>query len=171
MLEFEDLSVILPPADLMQKHEPELWDLISTEVKPRTATTRQVLGDYFDSVWQPNVTMVDLDWERKREDGSAPFVGFTPDDVVRDLFVSIPAHFLKRGPGLLNHLRGFFWLIGPPAVMMQQRLVVEIVVGDMVDTFERLRYGLLRQDWKAVQKLDPAKFPQVYDSIGMSNIP
>jgi hypothetical protein len=120
MLEFEDLSVILPPADLMQKHEPELWDLISTEVKPRTATTRQVLGDYFDSVWQPNVTMVDLDWERKREDGSAPFVGFTPDDVVRDLFVSIPAHFLKRGPGLLNHLRGFFWLIGPPAVMMQQ---------------------------------------------------
>jgi hypothetical protein len=71
MLEFEDLFVILPPAHLMQQHEPELWDLISTEVKPRTATTRKALSDYFDSVWQPNVTMVDLDWERQREDRTA----------------------------------------------------------------------------------------------------
>jgi hypothetical protein len=171
MLEFEELLVILPPAHLMQKHEPQLWDLISTGAKPRTAATRKALGDYFDSVWQPNVTMVDLDWERKRGDGPAPHMGFTSDDVVRDLFVNIPAHLLKRGPGLLDHLRGFFWLISPPLAMMQPRLVVEIVIGEMVDAFERLRYGLLRQDWKAVQKLDPAKFPRVYDSIDMSNIP
>jgi hypothetical protein len=154
---------------LQWKQTPESW--YTARSLRRTAATRKALGDYFDSVWQPNVTMVDLDWERKRGDGPAPHMGFTPDDVVRDLFVNIPAHLLKRGPGLLDHLRGFFWLISPPLAMMQPRLVVEIVIGEMVDTFERLRYGLLRQDWKAVQKLDPAKFPRVYDSIDMSNIP
>jgi hypothetical protein len=154
---------------LQWKQTPESW--YTARSLRRTAATRKALGDYFDSVWQPNVTMVDLDWERKRGDGPAPHMGFTPDDVVRDLFVNIPAHLLKRGPGLLDHLRGFFWLISPPLAMMQPRLVVEIVIGEMVDAFERLRYGLLRQDWKAVQKLDPAKFPRVYDSIDMSNIP
>ncbi|KJZ68139.1 hypothetical protein HIM_12472 [Hirsutella minnesotensis 3608] len=57
---------------------------------------------------------------------------------------------------------------------LQKRLVVELIIGEMADIMERIRYDLL--DYRLSPSndsgmLDPTAFPQTFDYVHMSNIP
>ncbi|CAH0025110.1 unnamed protein product [Clonostachys rhizophaga] len=140
---FDDIHIILPPAHLMQKHEPRLAEIHNAYRKKKTKKNRNVLGDYLDSNWKPNVTVIDLEFQRKREDRATgqPDISWSPYQIASELYSSFP----------------------PQAV--------QLVLGEMNDVLERLRYGLLRLDQKPVKKLDPSKFPDTFDNIDLSNIP
>lgn len=169
---YREIYAVLPPVHLLKNHEPQFLKKFEAYTKSRTSKDRKAVEDYLDTVWQPNVTLVDLDFETKREDGHDPSVEFTPHEVVSTLFGAIPPEIAGCSPGVINHFCGFFSLVGGMLNQMSKsQLVVEVILDEMTSTLERLRYGILRKDQKPIKKLDPQKFPDRYDSIDLSNIP
>lgn len=48
---------------------------------------------------------------------------------------------------------------------------VEVLVGEMTDVMERMRWNCLEERSKPAGGIDPSNFPRTYDRIHMSNIP
>ena len=171
-LGYKDLTVMLPHTDLLEKHEPRLSKLFTAYARKMSSTAaRQKVEEYLDSTWQPNVTLIDMDYENKREVKCSPLVDFRPHEVVRSLFGNIPAAYVGNTHGVLNHFTSFFDFIAFWMSRLQARIVIEVILGEMVDVCERLRHGILRQHQEKLGKLEPSTFPKAYDGIHMSNIP
>lgn len=169
---YGEWHVMLPPQHLLQKHEARFWKLFLAYAKSRTSNNRKAVEDYLDASWKPNVTLVDLDFETKREDGPDPLMDFTPHEVVMSLFAAVPYQVVQCSPGVVNYFAGFFRLVSRVLKpMARSQITIEVVLGEMATTLERLRYGILRQGQKRIQRLDPNKFPDRYDGIDLSNIP
>ncbi|CAH0057403.1 unnamed protein product [Clonostachys solani] len=170
---FFDIHVLLPPADLMQKYDPRLADIHKAYGKKQTRKNRKVLDDYLDSNWKPNVTVIDLEFQRKREDRATggPNITWSPHQIVSQLFPNFQPQAAQCPPGVLSHFQSFFNMVGKSIPRLKSRLVIEVVLGEMNDALERLRYGLLRHDQKPVENLDPSKFPDKFDNIDLSNVP
>lgn len=75
---YRDLFVMLPQEHMLQKHEPQLFRLYKAYNKSRSPNDRKPIEDYLDANWHPNITLIDLDYETRREDGPEPTVDFTP---------------------------------------------------------------------------------------------
>lgn len=171
-LGYKDFTVMLPHTDLLKKHEPRLSKLFTAYARKISSTSaRQKVEEYLDSTWQPNVTLIDIDYENKRETKRSPLMDFRPHEVVRHLFGNIPAAFVGNTHGVLNHFISFFDFIAVWMSRLQSRIVIEVILGEMVDVCERLRHGILRQHQEKLGKLEPSTFPKTYDGIHMSNIP
>lgn len=168
---FRNIGVMLPHMELLEKHEPRLAKLSKAYSKIRTNAALQKVTQYLDKEWQPNVTLVDLDYESKREGKYRPLMDFRPHEVARDLFGYLPLAMVGRTRGVLNHFVVFFQFIAIALGPIQSRITVEFVLGEMTDTFERLHHGLLRTQHTQFDKLDPSTFPNKFDAIHMSNIP
>lgn len=67
---FESLYILVPSKELLQRHEPQLASLLN--VKPRQQMDRGAVEEYLDSAWQPNVTLIDVDFETARYDAPKP---------------------------------------------------------------------------------------------------
>ncbi|KAF2120022.1 hypothetical protein BDV96DRAFT_486077, partial [Lophiotrema nucula] len=169
---FLELGVMLPHVDLLEKREPELFKLFMAWGKTRSVVARTKIHKYVDSYWKPNVTLVDLDYERKREGPHRPLIDFRPDEVARSLWTQVP-HAMAGDcpPGILNYLAVFFDLVASNLEHINSKAVIEIVIAEMGDTFDRLRYGLLRHRQEVHGGFDPSTFPAKFDRIHMSNIP
>ena len=170
-LGYVQFTAMLPHIDLLKKYEPVLLNHFTAYTKRRSPTTARAVNEYLDAKWQPNVTFVDSDFENKRENKHSAQMDSEPYKVVCDLFANIPATVAGNTTGILNHLCGFFEFISTWTQKIQQQLTVEVVLGEMVDTFERLSCGILRQKQERMGRLNPAVFPNSYDRVHMSNIP
>jgi hypothetical protein len=165
------MGVMMPSTDLIEKHEPRLAKLCAAYSKSRSSAASESITQYLDAEWQPNVTLVDLDYENKREGQRRPLMDFRPHEVVRDLFGYLPLAMTERTQGVFNHFVAFFQFVAQAIAPIRARTTIEIVVGEMADTFERLHHGFLRQQHAMMGKLDPSTFPNKFDAIHMSNIP
>jgi hypothetical protein len=169
-LYFKDLTAMLPHTDLLEKYEPRLLKLFTAYAGSGSITTRRNVEEYLDSNWQPNVTVIDLDYENKREARHMPLLDFQPHSIVQSLFGNIPVTYLNTH-GVLNHFIGFFDFIATCMNKLQSKIVIEVIIGEMVDVCERLRHGILRQHQEKLGNLEPSTFPNAFDGIQMSNIP
>jgi hypothetical protein len=170
-LYYKDLTVMLPQTDLLEKHEPHLLKLFTAYAGRKSIAAKKKVEEYLDSTWQPNVTLVDLDYENKREERHHPLLSFRPHEVVRDLFGNIPIAYVGKTHGVLNHFTGFFDFIATCMSKIQSKIVIEVVLGEMADVCERFRHGILHQHQEKLGKLDPSTFPKAFDGVHMSNIP
>ncbi|CAG9987955.1 unnamed protein product [Clonostachys byssicola] len=172
---FNDIHVTLPSVPLLERHEPELLLLSRAYNESNSPSDRKALDDYINSTWKPNVTVVDFDFELKSEArgtmSGQPFFNWSPCDVALHLFMILPHQLFFSNPGVFEHISAFFRLVSSRLKQLRDQIVIEMVTGEMNDTFERLRYGLLRFGQKAIGNLDPIKFPSRFDKIDMSNIP
>jgi hypothetical protein len=169
--QFEDIGVILPYIPLLEKYEPKLLKLLMTYGKHRTITHMNKISQYLIDHWRPNVTLIDFDFEEKRQGKHHPLLDFTPHDIVCSLFAHIPREAAGPGvQGVLAHLEGFFGFIKNAIGRIQRKVTFEIVIDNMVNYFECAEYGLL-QSRERLGSLEPSEFPVRYDRIHMSNIP
>ncbi|CAH0050528.1 unnamed protein product [Clonostachys solani] len=172
---FNDIHVALPSLHLLERHEPHLLLVSEAYRESRSPSDRKALDDYIDSTWKPNLTVVDFDFERKCEDhgtlSGQPFFNWSPCTVVSSLFMILPHQMFLSKPGVFEHISAFFRKVSSCLTHLGDRIVIEVVPGEMNDVLERLRYGLLRFGQKTIGNLDPSKFPNRFDKIDMSNIP
>uniref|UniRef100_A0A8H7K2S1 DUF4470 domain-containing protein n=1 Tax=Bionectria ochroleuca TaxID=29856 RepID=A0A8H7K2S1_BIOOC len=172
---FNDIHVVLPSVPLLERHEPELLLVSRAYRESHSPSDRKALDDCINSTWKPNVTVLDFEFELKCEDrgtlSGQPFFNWSPDGVATALFIALPYQIFLSKPGVFEHISAFFRKASSSLEQLGDRIVIEVVTGEMNDTFERLRYGLLRFGQKAIGNLDPSKFPNRFDKIDMSNIP
>jgi hypothetical protein len=169
--EYADLNFMLPSVSLLNKHEPQLLALLTAYGRSGSPGTRQKLEQHVRADWKPNMTLIDFDWEAKREGPPQPSLDFLPFDVVHDLFGCLPISILL-GPdvsGFYGHLVGSFDVIATCWRKIRNQTMVEMIVGDMADFMERAEHDVPGRGVSGVTT--PSEFPRRYDSVHLSNIP
>ncbi|KAI0385283.1 hypothetical protein F5Y04DRAFT_245462 [Hypomontagnella monticulosa] len=175
---FDDLSVMFPPEAVLSSLEPELSALVANYRKGAKGA-RKPVSEFINRNWKVNVTLIDVEWLARQEPGTAPDMSSDPIGVVE----ALTREALKlEGPNrkstfcVLKHLAEFFEMVSFTCTVLKNRLMVEVIIGDMADTLERLRYGILdrpTQEKGAEESESPktTDWPQTYHIIHMSNIP
>jgi hypothetical protein len=171
---FRDFTFIPPPK---QFTEPLLKELIEAH-KAGKGTAIVNLEEYLSSNWKTNVTVIDVDWEARRE--KEPHcedlvnLDFDPLEVTEYLQWQIPPSNKKTGQRVMDRLCDFFAMLATSLSILTDKssMTMEFLVGEMTDTMERLRYDCLEYRSEHVQDgLTPSKFPKLFDRIHLSNIP
>jgi hypothetical protein len=170
---FESLYILVPSKELLQRHEPQLSSLL--DAKPRQQIDRGAVEEYLDSAWQPNLTLIDVDFETSRYDGPKPNMSWSVPDIIHQFFRNAPLHTFggEKTRGILGPFCEFFRTVGERVGLTRQArpVVIEIIIGEMTATLTKLRHGVLRDDQKPIGRMDPETFPNLFDNIDLSNIP
>ncbi len=160
---FDEFMILLPPDHFLKRQEPALSSL-GTRFKTTSQVQRETLDNYIDINWKTNATLIDVDsWTiRSVEERNIP-VGYDPREVID----SFSWAKISRGGRSIDILGETFDHITLALLNLADRLCVEVVIGEMSDVMERIRFNALDH------RNTPSKlsFPQVYDRIHMSNIP
>ncbi|KAM3459848.1 hypothetical protein NHJ6243_006480 [Beauveria neobassiana] len=174
-------AISKPAHVLARQWEPSLADTLAEYKK--TGKGKKLLQQ-IDVTWAVNNTLIDYDvadYELEIPGGSCPYLEFDPLEMV-----SAADFASKSGEGAkaktnnsIDRLADVFRVITISTMKLhsQKRLTVEMIVGEMTDIMERIRYNALEhrrpdpKNSKTDEPLDPTKFPQTYDYIHMSNIP
>ncbi|KAK0732026.1 hypothetical protein B0H67DRAFT_631840 [Lasiosphaeris hirsuta] len=176
---FDELPILLPSKSFAKKHDTPLVALME-QYRAGSKNASKRLADHVDESWVTNLTLIDFDhaealhrngedellgWTRMRDDDMVPSIESDPSAVVAG---SLPQ--ASKG-GVLEAIGLFFKCAASPLTVLPQRLKIEALVGEMTDTVDRLRWGLLESRSQPSGGIDPSKFLQKYDRIYMSNIP
>ncbi|KAI1780638.1 hypothetical protein F4818DRAFT_451060 [Hypoxylon cercidicola] len=177
---FDEFGVMFPPTEVLSKFEPEL-SALAADFRTGTKGVQKRIHYYLDKHWKANVTFVDADWQATQPPGKIPHLGQDPIDIAKDLNNESPELSpteRKKSPYcLMNYTSKFFAVATRGILGLRDRLTIEIIVGDMVDILERLRYGHLdrySQDRVAGEQESSStamEWPQKYHFVHMSNIP
>jgi Domain of unknown function (DUF4470) len=174
---FDELTVLLPLKDFADRREPELSPLMAT-YQSRQKNAAQLLSDYINETWKTNATLIDMDYEKTRQpDWSGP-PELAPDESKAppldvdplEVMGSLP-HMPESLPGAISRIGDFFSVVALGTVKAVETMKVEVVIGEMADVMERIRYDCLESRATPTGGIDPANFPRIYDRIHMSNIP
>ncbi|WDK21941.1 tetratricopeptide [Colletotrichum graminicola] len=178
--EFRELGVLFAGDVFIGRREPALRPLLDA-FRSNVQGAKQILEGYIDSHWKTNPTLLDMDYEARRDDvldTSAPPRKFTPSIELdpAQLMQSIynPARPKPEDGDVLESLDGFFETLATATMTLLQHVQIEAIAGEMADTLERIRYdgfGHRSQKPLKVGAIDATKFPRQYDRIHMSNIP
>ncbi|KAG8417377.1 hypothetical protein J3458_004886 [Metarhizium acridum] len=172
--EFKRFQTLLPLIAVMKRREPKLVELL---VKYRSSGKGKKLSQYIDLNWRFNNTLIDYNYTtRRREQGNnvpQPFKCH-PLKVMESMRVLDSAG--KAKTSCIEKLADIFRAFTVYAEMLDpgKRLVVEVIVGEMADIIDRMRYNLLDHRLSPPKNSyapDPTLFPRTFDYIHMSNIP
>lgn len=176
---FDDLGVVLPSTDFARRRDEPLVALMEKYRKGSEAA-KQKLAAHIDKNWVTNLTLIDFDYSDPRNNANDPLYPMVDDEDRVPAIETDPIELgmmfpqLSGGQGVLEHVGGFF---STTALMLAQfgvddRIMIEAMVGEMTDIMERLRWDCLESRSPSPgAKIDLAKFPRKYDRIHMSNIP
>ncbi|CAJ2505394.1 Uu.00g127880.m01.CDS01 [Anthostomella pinea] len=175
---FKIFSVILPTPEDLKKNEPELLELLK-DYRQKKDGSKEAISHYLDENWKPNVTLVDVDWETKREDTKrTPDMGFDPTDVaatLSDQFKSMP---LPSPDGrskkcIMDYIGYFFEFTTLSVASLKKQIMIEIGLGEMADYMERIRYDAFEtaRGSSATNSAEASRWPRKYHVIHMSNVP
>ncbi|KAM3430865.1 hypothetical protein MY4824_007438 [Beauveria thailandica] len=180
-MDYKKFAALFPSQALARQWEPSLADTLAEYKK--TGRGEKLLQQ-IDVTWAVNNTLIDYDfadYDLTIPGGSLPHLEYDPLQTVS------AADFASRNrqsgkaekKNAIDGLADLFRVhtISTMKLHSQKRLTVELIVGEMTDIMERIRYNALEQrrpdpnSSKTNKPLDPFKFPQTYDYIHMSNIP
>ncbi|KAK4197909.1 tetratricopeptide [Triangularia verruculosa] len=167
---FDELAILLPPKDFAERHDPELVPLM-TAYEKSTNNAAKAIGAYIDENWVTNPTLVDVDFNRASEgDWYKPDEAKVPDFASDPLELALNvAH--EPGMSVLDSLATFFDYISFCTLFLSRHMKVEVLVGEMLDVMDRIRWNCLDSRSRPCGGIDPSGFPKTYDRIHMSNIP
>ncbi|KDN67994.1 putative tetratricopeptide [Colletotrichum sublineola] len=178
--EFRELGVLFAGDTFIGRREPALRPLLDA-FRSDVQGAKQALEGYIDSHWKTNPTLLDMDYERRREEEIEPGASrgklattfeLDPARLMRSLW-----NLTRSRPedgNVLENLDKFFEVFATATMTLLQRVQIEAIAGEMVDTLERIRYDSLEHRSQKPQKvgaIDATQFPRQYDRIHMSNIP
>ncbi|OIW25576.1 hypothetical protein CONLIGDRAFT_621388 [Coniochaeta ligniaria NRRL 30616] len=178
---FNLLGVLLPSTSFAARHDPQLVQLMKYYDKSRLQFAAHQLTEHIDATWVTNRTLLDIDL-----DDVLQKIDFCPcgQCKIEDMVPRIESNPIYLGDdlpkcaseseGVLDYVGQFFDSLAVALLrfeLVSSQLKVEVLVGEMTDTMERLRWGCLEARSKPAGGIDPSTFPRVYDRIHMSNIP
>ncbi|ROV89746.1 hypothetical protein VSDG_08634 [Cytospora chrysosperma] len=187
--DFDAFGAIFADQDFIERREPRLGELYAAYESGDSVQMKD-LEEYLDVTWKLNVTLLDSDHEATRNenlsniseyygsgcqawsvnDGENPanLAEFDPVDM-SDLFITD-----TPSGTVIKKMSVFFEGVTLGIIMLNEKLVIEAVVGEMADVMERLRYDAMDHRSLAPKDdegIDPRQFPKKFDRIHMSNIP
>lgn len=187
--DFDALGVVFADQDFIQRREPRLGELYAAYESGSSVHMKDI-EDYLDVTWKVNVTLLDSDHEATRnenlanisryhnsgcqawsvDDGEPPanLAEFDPVDL-SDLFIND-----TLSGTVIKKMSVFFEGVTLGLVMLNEKLAIEAIVGEMADVMERIRYDAMDHRSLAPKddtSIDPRRFPKTFDRIHMSNIP
>jgi hypothetical protein len=174
--DFEKFGTLLPPKPFnVPRDEPSLAEPLA---EYRSTGKSEKLLQHMDSKWKVNNTLFDHDYlNRCREqyvEECYP-LEFHAMDVAESMGVletvrKPDANYMER---LVEVFRGFCYSI--LSLGCRNRLVVEMIVGEVADIMERIRYQVLDYRLSTPKNdswgLDTTHFPLTFDYIHLSNVP
>ncbi|KAE9983145.1 hypothetical protein EG328_010229 [Venturia inaequalis] len=173
---FYETGMVQPPSTFLESHEPKLLAILSKLKKRKTNTSKSLepLQDYLDQNWRHNVTFEDFEFQQDRRDRldfGDPDVGHDPFEI-GGKFYNESRQQKPSAPGCLyDYAAPFFKNTATALKHLKGRFVVELVIGEMADFFERLRYDQVPHRQEKTKQHDATKFPRQYHRVHMSNIP
>ena len=187
---FYEATGLLPlTSDMYKLYGPELRACINDHARASGAKAKSDVVTkavrISQDTWAPNVTFVDLDWQRNKPDEEPEI------DVCHNMFdfaadmekIGFPS---RNARGLFDYLQNWFAMVSTAFHELGPRLKIEACVGDVTAVLEQIRYGVVghRQQTtlddissqsstkaKASNDQDINDYPQKYDRIHLSNIP
>ena len=174
---FWTYGIVMPDDKTLLKHERELAELVKDLDWPSEGlpVADQKALEIIDATWKPNVTLVDIDWDTVRDGGNSkdiPDFCFDSPDVAQKLFNPDEDTARElRVKSFWGWFTMFFSHVSKSIKDIRSRTCVELVVGEMNECLERLRYDAWSTRGEKQGKLDPALFPRTYNRVQMSNIP
>ncbi|KAF2145383.1 uncharacterized protein K452DRAFT_295032 [Aplosporella prunicola CBS 121167] len=176
---FAAAAVLIPPKSFLEEDSLGLSTIL-TKKSPERAM-RGAWLQKLDNNWMPNVTLIDLEWPPPPpppRENDYFWVGHEP---VRDFGFGSLKCYPANPKCMYDYAADYFMRLGDALDHVKSRVRVEAIVGDMAETCEKIRYGLLehRQSIKHAEEtcangnhsFSPEEYPQLYDRIHMSNIP
>lgn len=174
VVDFEKLSTLLPPVAVVKRREPSLAKLIP---EYRSTGRSKKLQQHIGLNWRVNSTLLDYDYADRNlglpDDGPFTFE-FHPVTAIQSMGALDPK--TKSKTSALERLGEVFRHMSISAFTFgrEKRLVVEMIIGEVTDVMDRIRYNVLDHRLSTPTKngtLDPTTFPQTFDYVHMSNIP
>ncbi|KAI2467676.1 hypothetical protein F4781DRAFT_423198 [Annulohypoxylon bovei var. microspora] len=172
---FKKFGVLFPPE---ARFEPELSALV-TAYNNNERDAQQRISHYLDDHWKVNSTLTDWSDQMVRSDLGLKL------NVMHDPFCIIDC-LTKQATSMIKSSRSaysvltlateFFERVCISLILLKERLTVEMIVGDMADVLERVRYGALDRPKKRQGEGDRVSptttdWPKKYHFIHMSNVP
>ncbi|KAJ3954397.1 hypothetical protein N0V92_009090 [Colletotrichum tropicale] len=177
--EFNELGVVFGNQVFIRRREPELLPLLDAFRSGQQDSTAELLK-YIDTHWVVNPTVLDMDYQPRREQEIRasqglsevpPGFDWNPAEMIKSLrsFLSTESeeHVLKIVSEYFEHF-------SLAMMTLHSRIKIEVIAGEMADVLDRIRHGNLEhrlQRPNDVEAVDPTRFPREYDRIHMSNIP
>lgn len=178
---FDEFAFIPPPKRYMAKFEPELLKILSRHLD-ETDGAADALQQYLDENWKSNITAFDMDWDATRHipvgtkaTRDIATLNSNPFHLAKDITMPMGGHHMFDKDNLIEVLNGVFSFLGRASIELQYagHMTMEIIVTEMSDFMERLRYDALphRKLGASGKGLNPSSFPRTFDRIHLSNIP
>ncbi|KAI0475735.1 hypothetical protein GGR56DRAFT_433033 [Xylariaceae sp. FL0804] len=172
-------SIISPRLDDMKRFEKDLVGLLRSFAKSE-AGSEKALSDYIDKNWKLNPTIIDTDlqarWDISPEELN---LDFDPAEVAENL-VDEQKEMIgqnKTKTLVMDFVTAYFRYFLTSLGSLQGRVLLELRLGEMTDTLERIHYDAFEdsrvEDTSGGEV--PAKprlpWPQKFHAVHMSNIP
>ncbi|KAI1480574.1 hypothetical protein F4774DRAFT_424825 [Daldinia eschscholtzii] len=173
---FNDFSVLFPPQDMLPSLEPGLSTLFA-DYQTRKQGAQKRLSDYLDKHWKVNFTVLDAKMHARLEEEALDVLERHPFSVIASTLEQLSAVRARGGSMYcLKHMKDFFEKVSLNLVQLRGRLTMEMIVSDMAEVLERMRYGILD---RPKQKGDAGNtdlsttidWPLRYHLIHLNNIP
>ncbi|KAI8958416.1 hypothetical protein F5Y11DRAFT_336255 [Daldinia sp. FL1419] len=174
---FRDFSVVFPPRIMQSMLEPELSPLFADYQAGKQGAEERV-SNYLDSHWKVNVTLLDAKLQaRLAEPKGLDVMDEHPFRVVASMLKQLPRlRALNTSMNCMNLMSDFFQKVGLSLLQLQDKLTIEIIVGDMAEVMERVRYNMLDRPKQKADEGDSSlstaiDWPLRYHVIHMNDIP
>ncbi|KAI0850039.1 hypothetical protein F5Y00DRAFT_233431 [Daldinia vernicosa] len=176
---FNDFSVLFPPEDMLPILQPGLSTLFA-DYQAGKHGARKHVSSYLNQQWKVNVTLLDAKLQARYMGSDA--LGVMGKHPFRIIFATARQLFELYPPtgsmSCLKYMMNFFEEVSLSLLQLQDRLTIEMIVGDMAEVLERIRYDVLDLD-RPKQGGDvgdsdsstTVDWPARYHSIHMNNVP
>jgi len=141
-----------------QQHEPVLLTVRADKKHWQKART------HVSENWRVNMTLMDEQWpeDQAYEDDLGSVLAFDPFDIMTRFYLHTDLEEPTEDPTIYAYAAKFFARVAVAMKRLQNRLVVEVIHGEISDILEAIRY-------RTLDRAD--NFPSEYDQVHLSNIP
>ncbi|KAI2783149.1 hypothetical protein F4815DRAFT_381571 [Daldinia loculata] len=174
---FNDFSVLFPPEAMLPILQPGLSTLFADYQAGKQGAQKHV-SSYLNKQWKVNVTLLDAKLQaRIAESEALAVMEKHPFDIISSTVGKLSELHAPGGSMYcLKHMMDFFEKVSLSLLQLQDRVTIEMIVGDMADVLERIRYDVLdrpkqRGDVRDSHSPITVDWPVRYHSIHMNNVP
>jgi hypothetical protein len=176
---YERAGITLPPPSFSDQDPLKVRELVADKSFPKNITAEW--SAKLDSTWMPNVTLIDVEQVEQQAKIGIP-IERMDIDLAADLFAQWTEYIQTPHPRnpkcLYDYAEGYFLILVTALAHLKGRLRVEPILGEMCETFEKMRLGLytdrtnkpLPGQTSSSQSKPAEDYPTVYNRVHLSNV-
>jgi len=140
---YDRAGITLPPPSFSNQDPIKVRELVADKSFPKNITASWL--SKLDSTWMPNVTLIDVEQVNQQAKAGIP-IELMDIDLATDLFAQWADYIQTPHPRnpkcLYDYGEGYFLILASALTHLKGRLRVEPILGEMCETFEKMRLGV-----------------------------